>query len=85
MVESALVGMESSASATQHELLQVFFKNLLNLKDRAASPGAISGEQSPGASASGICRRIRMKATGWRMGSRMRVRIWPLASRVPIR
>ena len=69
----------------QHELLQDFFKNLLILKDRAASPGAISGKPSPGASASGIRRRSWMQATGWRMGSRMRVRIWPLASRVPIR
>jgi hypothetical protein len=33
----------------------------------------------------GIRRRIRMQAVGRRMGSRIRVWIWPLASRVRIR
>ena len=50
----------SAASLMQHEALHNFFKSLLNIKDRAASPGAPAGrpletmpKTSGGAGASG--------------------------------
>jgi dynein light intermediate chain 1 len=41
----------SPTGQTQHEVLQNFFKSLLNTKDRAASPG--TSAVSPGAAAAG--------------------------------
>ena len=37
----------SAPSPTQHEVLQNFFKSLLNPKDRAASPGAAAPGKAP--------------------------------------
>jgi dynein light intermediate chain 1 len=42
-------GAPSPTGQTQHEVLQNFFKSLLNTKDRAASPGsAVSPGAAPG-------------------------------------
>jgi len=67
-------------SPTQHEVLQNFFKSLLNPKDRAASPGtsAVSPGAAPGKPRAvvlvlvvrvrvGIRRRILMQAAGRRI------------------
>lgn len=43
-------GAPSPTGQTQHEVLQNFFKSLLNTKDRGVSPGSASAV-SPGATA----------------------------------
>ena len=43
-------GAPSPTGQTQHEVLQNFFKSLLNTKDRGVSPGSASAV-SPGAAA----------------------------------